>query len=147
MSKLPVENQHSHFLKSLGLKVTYPRLRVLAILEQDELRHFTAEGVYEALKKIGEDIGIATVYRILTQFESVGLVKKLRFGEGYSVFELQTEEHHDHLVCEDCGVVEEFCDSIIEERLKQIEEQKQFSMTEHALVIHGVCHHCQRKRV
>ena len=143
MSKPSLKTPHGHSLKHLGLKITQPRLQVLKILEQEDLRHFTAEAVYEALKNNGDDIGIATVYRILTQFESVGLVKKLRFEEGHSVFELHTGEHHDHLVCVQCGIVEEFCDEILEERLKVIETIKEFTMTEHALVIHGICKACQ----
>jgi Fur family ferric uptake transcriptional regulator len=130
-------------LKRLGLKITLPRLKVLKILEQEHLRHFTAEAVYEALKQRDEDIGIATVYRILTQFETVGLVKKLRFEDGHSIFELQTGEHHDHLVCVRCGSVEEFCDEIVEEQLKVIGKNKQFTMTEHVLVIHGICKNCE----
>jgi Fur family ferric uptake transcriptional regulator len=143
MSKPSFKATHVHALKHLGLKITQPRVQVLKILEQEDLRHFTAEAVYEALKNNGEDIAIATVYRILTQFESVGLVKKLRFDEGHAVFELHTGEHHDHLVCVQCGFVEEFCDEILEERLKVIEKNKEFTMTEHALVIHGICKSCQ----
>ncbi len=140
----PISNAHYiQSLKRLGLKITAPRIKVLKILEQAHLRHFTVEAVYEALKNIDEDIGIATVYRILTQFESVGLVKKLRFEDGHSIYELQTGEHHDHLVCVKCRFVEEFCDDVIEERLQRIEKNKQFSMTEHALVIYGVCKNCR----
>lgn len=135
---------HIEFLKRMGLKITAPRLKVLRILEQEHLRHFTAEALYEALKKEGEEIALATLYRILTQFEAVGLVKKLRFEDGHSIFELQTGEHHDHLVCVRCGYVEEFCDEVVEQRLKDIEKLKHFTMTEHVLVIHGVCQQCQK---
>ncbi len=141
---LPISNSHYiQSLKRLGLKITAPRLKVLKILEQEHLRHFTAESVFEALKLQGENIGIATLYRVLTQFEAVGLVKKLRFEDGYSIFELQTGDHHDHLVCVRCGFVEEFCDEMVELRLKEIEKLKHFTMTEHVLVIHGVCQRCQ----
>jgi Fur family ferric uptake transcriptional regulator len=143
MAKPSFDSLHGNTLKELGLKITHPRLQVLKILEQAQLRHFTAEKVHESLKKNGEDIGIATVYRILTQFEAVGLVKKLQFESGHSVFELHTGEHHDHLVCVQCGFVEEFCDEILEERLKVIEKMKAFTMTEHALVIHGICQSCR----
>jgi Fur family ferric uptake transcriptional regulator len=136
-------SDYADALRRLGLKITMPRLKVLKILEQEHVRHFTAEAVYDALKQQDEDIGIATVYRILTQFETVGLVKKLRFEDGHAVFELQTGEHHDHLVCVRCGFVEEFCDEIVEERLKVIGQNKKFTMTEHALVIHGICKKCQ----
>lgn len=136
------ENEATQMLKKLGLKVTHPRLNVLKIMKQSNLRHFSAEAIYEAIKNTDKDIGLATVYRILTQFSAVGLVKKLHFEEGFSLFELQSEEHHDHLVCVRCGAVEEFIDELIEQRQHVIAEQKHFKMTDHALVIYGVCKAC-----
>lgn len=136
------ENDASQMLKKLGLKVTHPRLNVLKIMEESKQRHFSAEAIYDAIKRIDKDIGLATVYRILTQFAAVGLVKKLHFEEGFSLFELQSEAHHDHLVCVRCGIVEEFLDEIIEQQQQFIAEQKQFKMTDHALVIYGLCVKC-----
>lgn len=143
MSKQLSDSFYIQSLKQVGLKVTTPRVKVLEILEKANLRHFSAEAVFEALKVSGVNIGIATVYRILTQFESVGLVKKMSFENGYSVYELQTGEHHDHLVCLGCGFVEEFCDEALEARLQVIENSKNFNTTRHTLVIYGFCKNCQ----
>jgi|LauGreDrversion4_2_1035121.scaffolds.fasta_scaffold47292_4 Fur family ferric uptake transcriptional regulator len=135
---------YAQSLKRLGLKVTTPRIKVLKTLENAQLRHFTVEAVFEALKTKGDDIGIATVYRILTQFESIGLIKKLRFENGHSIYELQDGEHHDHMVCVRCGFVEEFYDEVVETRLHEIQKAKQFSMTEHSIVIYGLCKQCHQ---
>lgn len=146
MSKQLSDSFYIQSLKKAGLKVTTPRIKVLETLEQENLRHFSAEAVFEALKRSGVNIGIATVYRILTQFESVGLVKKMSFENGYSVYELQTGDHHDHLVCLSCGFVEEFCDEQLESRLRVIEHHKNFSSTRHTLVIYGFCKNCQASK-
>ncbi|KTD61072.1 ferric iron uptake transcriptional regulator [Legionella shakespearei] len=135
--------EESQQLRDAGLKITLPRLKVLQILEQSRNHHLSAEGVYKALLETGEDVGLATVYRVLTQFEAAGLVSRHNFEGGYSVFELSQGEHHDHLVCVKCGRVEEFVDEIIEQRQKVIAEQAQFKMTDHALNIYGICPQCQ----
>ena len=135
--------QESQQLKEAGLKITMPRLKVLQILEQSSDHHLSAEDVYKALLEMGEDVGLATVYRVLTQFEAAGLIHRHNFEGGYSVFELSQAEHHDHLVCVNCGRVEEFMDEIIEKRQKMIAEQAHFKMTGHALNIYGLCPACQ----
>ncbi len=131
-------------LRDVGLKITMPRVKVLQILEQSPNHHLSAEGVYKALLDMGEDVGLATVYRVLTQFEAAGLVARHNFEGGHSVFELSQGEHHDHLVCVKCARVEEFVDKIIEERQKMIAEQAKFKMTDHALNIYGLCPDCQQ---
>ena len=129
-------------LRNAGLKVTLPRLKILATLEQAAERHMSAEAVYKTLLASGDDIGLATVYRVLTQFEAAGLVIRHNFEGGHSVFELTQEEHHDHLVCVKCGCVEEFVDDIIEQRQQIIAKEKGFEMTDHALNIYGICQAC-----
>ncbi|ARG98469.1 ferric iron uptake transcriptional regulator [Legionella micdadei] len=136
--------EESQQLKDAGLKITMPRVKILQILEQSPQHHLSAEGVYKALLDMGEDVGLATVYRVLTQFEAAGLVTRHNFEGGHSVFELSQGEHHDHLVCVKCGRVEEFVDKIIEERQKMIAENAQFKMTDHALNIYGLCPDCQK---
>ena len=131
-------------LRQLGLKVTVQRRKILQILEEAEFHHLTAEAIYDALRKSGNDIGLATVYRVLTQFEQAGLVKRLNFDHSeHAIFELETEEHHDHLVCIKCGRVEEFCDDVIEERQIKIAKEKGFTLTDHSLIIYGSCPDCQ----
>ncbi|MGC1182560.1 ferric iron uptake transcriptional regulator [Legionella sp.] len=134
--------EESKQLKNAGLKITLPRLKVLHILEQSRNHHLSAEDIYKTLLKSGEDIGLATVYRVLTQFESAGLVSRHNFEGGYSVFELSHGTHHDHLVCVQCGWIEEFVDEIIEQRQKTIAERAHFKMTDHALNIYGICSRC-----
>jgi Fur family ferric uptake transcriptional regulator len=109
-------------------------------------RHLTAEDVYKTLLQEGEEIGLATVYRVLTQFEAAGLVKRHHFEGGNSVFELNRGDHHDHVVCVKCGKVEEFSDDIIEKRQKEIAQRLQFKLTDHALCLYGVCIDCQQKQ-
>lgn len=135
--------EESQQLKDAGLKITMPRLKVLQILEQSRDHHLSAEGVYKALLEMGEDVGLATVYRVLTQFEAAGLVSRHNFEGGHSVFELSQGEHHDHLVCVKCGRVEEFIDEIIEQRQRMIADRANFKMTDHALNIYGLCPDCQ----
>ncbi|HAT8180584.1 TPA: ferric iron uptake transcriptional regulator [Legionella pneumophila] len=134
--------EESQQLKDAGLKITLPRIKVLQILEQSRNHHLSAEAVYKALLESGEDVGLATVYRVLTQFEAAGLVSRHNFEGGHSVFELSQGEHHDHLVCVKCGRVEEFVDEIIEQRQKTIAERAHFKMTDHALNIYGICPQC-----
>ena len=135
--------EESQQLKEAGLKITMPRLKVLQILEQARDHHLSAENVYKALLDMGEDVGLATVYRVLTQFEAAGLVSRHNFEGGHSVFELMQGEHHDHLVCVKCGRVDEFMDEMIEQRQRLIAEQANFRMTDHALTIYGLCPNCQ----
>lgn len=137
--------EESQQLKDAGLKITMPRVKVLQILEQSRDHHMSAENVYKALIEMGEDVGLATVYRVLTQFETAGLVSRHNFEGGHSVFELSQGEHHDHLVCVKCGRVEEFIDEIIEQRQEAIAERAHFKMTDHALNIYGLCPDCQKK--
>jgi len=133
-------------LKRAGLKATLPRLRILHILETGDRRHFSAEDVYKALLDAEEDVGLATVYRVLTQFEGAGLVTRHHFEGGHSVFELNQGTHHDHLVCVRCGRIEEFVDNVIEDRQVDIAHRHGFSITDHALYLYGVCQKCQERQ-
>ena len=130
-------------LKKAGLKVTLPRMKILELMETVKLRHQSAEDIYKALLSQGEEIGLATVYRVLTQFEGAGLVSRHHFEGGQAVFELNQGEHHDHLVCVSCGKVVEFVDEVIEQHQNQIAEENGFSITEHSLIIYGRCENCQ----
>jgi len=131
-----VEPSH---LRRAGLKITVPRLKILEILASSQPRHMSAEDVYRRLLDSNEDIGLATVYRVLTQFESAGLVTRHHFEGGTAVFELNEGEHHDHIVCADCGRVEEFTDDSIEERQHEIATRHGFEITDHSLILHGHC--------
>ena len=132
-------------IKQAGLKVTLPRVKILQLLEASEKRHLSAEDVYKMLLENGEEIGLATVYRVLTQFEGAGLVCRHHFEGGQSVFELNRGEHHDHLVCVKCGTVMEFADDVIEQRQQTIAGQHGFAIEDHALVIYGICAGCRKK--
>ena len=125
-------------LRKAGLKITLPRLKVLEILEHSKQRHLSAEDVYKALLEMGEEIGLATVYRVLTQFEGAGLVSRLNIDGGHAVFELEDGEHHDHLFCVKCNRIIEFYDEVIEERQKAIAKANGFEMTDHSLYIYGI---------
>jgi Fur family ferric uptake transcriptional regulator len=131
-------------LKKAGLKVTLPRVKILQILEKAESHHLSAEDVYRVLLESDEDIGLATVYRVLTQFEEAGLVIRHNFEGGHSIFELDYGRHHDHLVCVKCARVEEFVDPVIEERQQDIAKQAGYSITDHSLNIYGICASCQK---
>ena len=126
-------------LRKAGLKITLPRLKVLEILEHSKQRHLSAEDVYKALLEMGEEIGLATVYRVLTQFEGAGLVSRLNIDGGHAVFELEDGEHHDHLFCVKCNRIIEFYDEVIEERQREIAKANGFEMTDHSLYIYGIC--------
>lgn len=139
---MPVASQD---LKEAGLKATLPRVKILEIMEAQENHHLSAEDIYKMLSEAGDDVGLATVYRVLTQFESAGLVTRHHFEGGTSVFELNQGEHHDHILCVKCGRVEEFVDEVIEQRQKIIAEQAGFSMTDHCLYIYGICKDCRKK--
>ncbi|HLQ13002.1 MAG TPA: ferric iron uptake transcriptional regulator [Steroidobacteraceae bacterium] len=135
-------------LRKAGLKVTLPRLKILEILERSGTRHMSAEEIYRRLLGSAEDIGLATVYRVLTQFEAAGLVARHHFEDGMAVFELNQGAHHDHIVCMDCGQVEEFVDAGIEERQEAIAARLGFTIGEHSLVIYGRCQRpdCPRRK-
>jgi len=130
-------------LKKAGLKATLPRVKILEVLEQAENAHVSAEEIYNIFLKNKEDIALATIYRVLTQFEAAGMVCRHRFEDGRAVFELNTGTHHDHLVCMKCGTVVEFVDNTIEERQKQIAADAGFEMTDHCLYIYGICGNCR----
>ena len=131
-------SEETQELRKVGLKVTLPRVKILQILESadNETQHMSAEDVYRALLTAGEDVGLATVYRVLTQFETAGLVTRHNFETGHSVFELAKGEHHDHMVCMESGDVVEFNDPIIEQRQHEIAEQHGFELVDHSLVLY-----------
>jgi Fur family ferric uptake transcriptional regulator len=135
----------SNELRKAGLKVTLPRVKILDILEGSDSRHQSAEDVYKALLDTGEDIGLATVYRVLTQFEAAGLVKRHHFEGGHSVFELNAGAHHDHILCVKCGRVDEFMDETIEQRQQTIAAELGYEMTDHCLYMYGICPECRGK--
>lgn len=126
-------------LQNVGLKATLPRLKILSLFETSNERHLTAEDIYRVLLNEHEDIGLATVYRVLTQFEQAGLLIRHHFESGKAVFELNKGGHHDHLVCLQCGRVEEFCDSDIEKRQEQIARDRGFAIREHSLHLYVDC--------
>jgi Fur family transcriptional regulator, ferric uptake regulator len=129
----------SEELKTIGLKVTTPRLRILSLFEASTVRHMTAEEVYRQLSRDGVDVGLATVYRVLTQFEQAGLLERHHFEGGRAVFELKQSGHHDHLVCLQCGRVEEFYDAQIERRQEKVAAERGFTIVEHALYLYAEC--------
>ncbi|MCW5625873.1 MAG: ferric iron uptake transcriptional regulator [Burkholderiales bacterium] len=141
-------NRTPNDLKTIGLKATLPRLKILNLFENSDERHLTAEDVYRMLIAEGMDIGLATIYRVLTQFEQAGLLMRHHFESGKAVFELNEGGHHDHLVCLHCGQVEEFYDRDIEARQVQVAQDRGFTIQEHSLQIYGYCSkpECQRKR-
>ncbi len=126
-------------LKSSGLKATLPRIKILEVFQQAAQRHLTAEDVYKVLLAEGSDVGLATVYRVLMQFEQAGLLSRNHFESGKSVFELNEGKHHDHLVCIDCGRVEEFFDAEIEKRQRAVAQSRGYDLQEHALSLYAVC--------
>ncbi|WP_111658098.1 ferric iron uptake transcriptional regulator [Isoalcanivorax indicus] len=126
----------NHDLRKAGLKVTLPRVKILQQLEGSAERHMSAEDIYKALMEAGEDVGLATVYRVLTQFEQAGIVMRHNFEGGSAVFELADEGHHDHMVCLDTGTVIEFLDPEIEKRQKIIAEEQGYDLVDHSLVLY-----------
>jgi Fur family ferric uptake transcriptional regulator len=138
-----MENQQ---IKQAGLKVTLPRVKILHVLETSERRHLSAEDVYKELLAAGEEIGLATIYRVLTQFEAAGLVCRHHFEGGQSVFEFNRGAHHDHLVCVRCGLVVEFVEEVIEERQRAIAAEQGFEIKDHSLIIYGICGDCRAAR-
>ena len=131
---MPAESQE---LKDAGLKITLPRVKILQLLENAEVRHLSAEDVYKLLLQNGEELGLATVYRVLTQFEQAGLVERHNFDGGHSVFELDSGEHHDHLVCTETGKVIEFHNEAIEALQEEIAAEFGFDLVDHKLVLYG----------
>ena len=130
---------HTDELKNSGLKATLPRIKILEVFQNATRRHMTAEDVYKALLADGSDIGLATVYRVLMQFEQAGLLTRSNFESGKSVFELNEGQHHDHLVCLTCGRVEEFFDAEIEQRQRAIATERGFALQEHSLSLYATC--------
>ena len=131
-------------LRDVGLKVTLPRVKILEIMERKtNQRHLNAEQVYKILLSENEEIGLATIYRVLTQFEAAGLVTRHHFEGGNSVFELNKGQHHDHVVCVKCGKVDEFTDDVIEQRQTQVAEKLGFELTDHSLYLYGLCSECK----
>ena len=133
-------------LKSTGLKATLPRLKILEIFQSGEQRHMTAEDVFRVLLNEHSDIGLATVYRVLTQFEQAGILERSHFESGKAVYELNEGQHHDHLVCTSCGKVEEFYDAEIERRQQMIAKDKGWTLQDHAMSLYGLCGTCQQKK-
>ena len=141
-----VTTPESQELKKAGLKVTLPRTKILEMLEHTTTRHMSAEDVYKRLLESGDDIGLATVYRVLTQFETAGLVVRHHFEGGHSVFEINQGHHHDHIVCVKCGKVDEFIDEVIEGRQRAIADKLGYDITDHSLYLYGICAGCQGKK-
>ena len=123
-------------LRKAGLKVTLPRVRILEIFEQSSERHLSAEDVYKKIREAGDEVGLATVYRVLTQFESAGILMKQNFEDNYSVYELVSEDHHDHMVCIDSGEVIEFKNDLIEEEQEKIAQEHGYKIVDHKLVLY-----------
>ncbi|MFU2076917.1 ferric iron uptake transcriptional regulator [Avibacterium endocarditidis] len=134
-----MSEENIKLLKKAGLKITEPRLTILALMQEHSMSHFSAEDVYKLLLERGEDIGLATVYRVLNQFNEANILIRHNFEGNKSVFELAPSEHHDHIICVDCGKVFEFNDEIIEQRQKQISEQHGIKLKTHSLYLYGKC--------
>ena len=132
-------------LKNMGLKATFPRLKILDIFRRADLRHQSAEDVYRTLIAEDVDIGLATVYRVLTQFEQAGILVRSQFDGGKAVFELNDGDHHDHLICTNCGTVVEFSDPEIEKRQHRIAKDNGFTLESHTVMLYGICPKCATK--
>ena len=130
-------------LKNAGLKITTPRLKILKVLTSSKKHHMSADNIYQALNKYKKEVSITTIYRVLTQFEKSGIVKKLNFNNGQSVFELSNIEHHDHLICIKCGKIIEFADEVIEQHQIDIAKKYNYKLTDHSLHLYGLCENCQ----
>ena len=130
---------HADELKSNGLKATLPRIKVLEMFQKSRQRHMSAEDVFKMLLAEGADVGLATVYRVLMQFEHAGILSRNHFESGKAVFELDEGKHHDHLVCVDCGRVEEFFDAKIEKRQRSVAQTRGFELQDHALALYATC--------
>ncbi|MDD0839310.1 ferric iron uptake transcriptional regulator [Curvibacter sp. HBC61] len=132
-------------LKNTGLKATLPRLKILELFQKGRQRHMTAEDVFRVLLQEQSDIGLATVYRVLTQFEQAGILSRSHFESGKAVYELNEGQHHDHLVCTSCGKVEEFYDAEIERRQQMVAKTKNWLLQDHAMSLYGLCEACASK--
>ena len=132
-------------LKNMGLKATFPRLKILELFEKSTQRHMTAEDVFRVLLEERSDIGLATVYRVLTQFEQAGILIRSNFESGKAVYELNEGQHHDHFVCTSCGKVEEFYDAEIEKRQQSIAKAKGWVVHDHSMALYGQCAECAAK--
>ena len=132
-------------LKSAGLKATLPRLKILEIFQNGRNRHMSAEDVYRELLGDEQDVGLATVYRVLTQFEQARILRRSNFESGKAIFELDEGSHHDHLVCLQCGTVEEFFDAAIEQRQHKVAADRNFVLESHSLALYGTCRNCRPK--
>ena len=139
------EDLKSRDLKTIGLKTTLPRLKILNLFENSAIRHLSAEDIYKELLNEGEDIGLATVYRVLTQFEQAGLLERHHFEGGKAVFELTSDKHHDHLVCVRCGLVVEFTNDEIERLQESMARKHGFTLLRHRLDMFGLCSKCSKK--
>lgn len=134
-----MSEENIKLLKKAGLKITEPRLTILALMQQSTMQHFSAEDIYKLLLEKGEEIGLATVYRVLNQFDEVNILIRHNFEGNKSVFELAPSEHHDHIICVDCGKVFEFKDEVIEKRQKEISQQHGIQLENHNLYLYGKC--------
>ena len=139
--KFPFE----HEIRNTGLKVTEPRLKILSVFEKSKARHLSAEDIHDTLKAKSVVVGMATIYRALANFEKAGILNKSTFDDGRAIYEINEGPHHDHIVCVDCGNVEEFVDEEIEKRQKKIATQKGYSLKSHSLVLYGSCSQCLGK--
>ncbi len=133
-------------LRRAGLKITLPRLKILEILERNPARHLSAEDIYRILMEAHEDIGLATIYRVLTQFEAAGLVSRHHFEGGTALFELKPDAHHDHAVCLNCGRIDEFTDTGIEERQLAVAKRLGYVLRDHSLILYGDCPQCAARK-
>ena len=151
MNKLMAGHEPEQDLKNAGLKATVPRMRILEIFqkaqESETQRHLSAEDIYKQLVSENVDIGLATVYRVLTQFEAAGIIMRHYFGNDRATYEMDDGQHHDHIDCTRCGRVEEFVDKEIEKRQKMIAEQLGFELEGHALSMYGICSDCRKKKL
>ena len=134
-----------HEIRNTGLKVTEPRLKILSVFEKSKARHLSAEDIHDTLKAKSVVVGMATIYRALANFEKAGILNKSTFDDGRAIYEINEGPHHDHIVCVDCGNVEEFVDEEIEKRQKKIANQKGYSLKSHSLVLYGSCSKCSGK--
>ena len=139
--KFPFE----HEIRNTGLKVTEPRLKILSVFDKSKARHLSAEDIHDTLKAKSVVVGMATIYRALANFEKAGILNKSTFDDGRAIYEINEGPHHDHIVCVDCGNVEEFVDEEIEKRQKKIANQKGYSLKSHSLVLYGSCSECLAK--
>lgn len=134
----------SEKLKNVGLKITVPRAKILEIFYSKEKKHFGAYEVYDILRQNNINISLATIYRVIGQFEEVGILTRHEFDDDKAIYELSSSEHHDHMFCNKCGAVFEFYDETIERRQEQIAQKYNFKMTNHCLTLHGICENCQK---